>query len=128
MPNITALKQLKRVIENTPDDLLHMAAWGGDAACGTVRCAAGWAAVDPWFVKRGLHLRHGSNAPVFEDNWPDESLKTFFKLTYAQTEHLFAIHHPRGLPGHSVSARQVLNQIDRILDGKPTRHYRVNKP
>ena len=127
MPHITALRQLKRVIKNTPDDLLHMDKWAGTARCGTVRCAAGWAAVDPWFNEHGF-TAHPGGSPTYAGKWPFDSLRAFFRLTGAATDHLFAIDHP-GLPGgHAVSKRQILNQIDRIIAGEPTHHYRIRKP
>ena len=127
-PHITALRELKRVIENVPEDLLHMRWWQSRAECGTVRCAGGWAAVDPWFNKRGL-TANDSGAPRFRGEICDGALRPFFRLTVKATRDLFALYHPHpiALEGHAVSKRQVLNQIDRILAGQPTKPYRIYK-
>lgn len=49
MPNVEALEQLKRVVLDAPDDRFRMDSFDVPNACGTTRCAAGWAADDPWF-------------------------------------------------------------------------------
>jgi hypothetical protein len=43
------LRQLLRVVEAAPDERFNMIDFSLDVECGTAYCAAGWAALDPWF-------------------------------------------------------------------------------
>lgn len=53
-------KNAARVLEELPeherDKHWNMAWWGNQTACGTVACAAGHCALDPWFRERGLKM------------------------------------------------------------------------
>jgi hypothetical protein len=128
-PNITALRQLRRVVENAPDDLLHMRNYREMSSCGTARCAAGWAAVDPWFNSHGLQAATDGSPVIFGEWRGGISLLKFFRLSETQMRHLFMIDQDDELyeDPHSVSKRQVLNQIDRILRGEPTKPYRRSR-
>ena len=70
--NVLRLLNLRRVMLNTPVEAFNMMQWGHKCQvnsdglchkqgaphkapeCGTVGCAAGRCAVDPWFVRNGL--------------------------------------------------------------------------
>jgi hypothetical protein len=60
-------RQLRRVISSLPEheanEHIVMQNWIQKTACGTARCAAGWAGIDPWFKKQGFRL--------LETGWPD---------------------------------------------------------
>jgi hypothetical protein len=43
------LRQLLRVVEAAPDERFDMRDFHRETRCGTAYCAAGWAALDPWF-------------------------------------------------------------------------------
>lgn len=53
-------EQCLRVLETMPEhERLHhwsMAKWGIETECGTVACAAGHCALDPWFTNQGFVL------------------------------------------------------------------------
>lgn len=53
-------EQCLRVLENLPEHArLHhwnMGKWGIQTDCGTVACAAGHCALDPWFTNQGFAL------------------------------------------------------------------------
>src|SRR5437660_12210600 len=59
-------KQLIRVLKAlTPHQRKKhfiMSDWTKETSCGTARCAAGYAAVDPWFIRRGSQLAFDSQA------------------------------------------------------------------
>lgn len=60
---------------------------GGEADCGTVACACGWAAITPWFKQQGLSLDGGT--PTF-DGWHGLSAAAeFFGLDRYDAERLF---------------------------------------
>ena len=43
------LTQLRRVVVEAAPDRFDMRSFSADTPCGTAYCAAGWAAIDPWF-------------------------------------------------------------------------------
>lgn len=59
-------EQCLRVLESMPEHerLNHwnMARWGIKTECGTVACAAGHCALDPWFINQGLKLEFNLNS------------------------------------------------------------------
>lgn len=59
--------------------------------CGTAACACGWAAVDPWFRKRGFKLAFSyfNTCPDFQGVRADEAAKTFFDLHHGGFSELF---------------------------------------
>ena len=82
-------KQLIRVLKAlTPHQRKKhwiMSDWTKQTSCGTARCAAGYAAVDPWFTRRGFHLASGLNPLEGEDIGPRfgsadhwEAIRAFF--------------------------------------------------
>lgn len=63
---IKRVEQLERVLNDmTPHERkrhFDMSSWGYQNACGTVGCAAGQAAFDPWFRRRGFKLELNGGA------------------------------------------------------------------
>ena len=52
-----AFIQLKRVLAAVPRRNFDLRLWAlPRPGCGTTGCAAGWAALDPWFQERGFYL------------------------------------------------------------------------
>jgi hypothetical protein len=68
----------------TPDQF-DMETW--TSKCGTVCCAAGWAATLPEFVEKGFRLRDGS--PYYDGFWQWNAISKFFDLLPGYSEHLF---------------------------------------
>lgn len=71
------------------------------ANCGTVACAAGWAALDPWFTERGLVLRTDTRArlfshdevsatPAYKRSIGFNALRRFFNIDAKTSDYLFA--------------------------------------
>jgi len=56
--------------------------------CGTVACACGWAATDPWFQERGLYVSPFNEILYFPSEENNDSLKDF-----AAIAHFFEISH-----------------------------------
>ena len=111
-PNKAALRQLRRVVKAVPDDLLHMHSITSAALCGTAHCAIGWAAIDPWFIKKfETSIHYEWAAP--------------FNLSEKQADILFAGDACSGLPDHAITKAEVLANIDRILAGKRALVYKA---
>lgn len=117
MPNIEALKQLRRVVENAPDDLLHMRAITEESSCGTAHCALGWAEVDPWFQDNLPRIK--GEEEYFD--WAER----IFGLSGANANKLFAGNASHSTPAHAISKAAVLWNIDELLAGRPPRSYRA---
>ena len=117
MKNLKALKELHRVIKNAPEHLLHMHSFTHTAPCGTAHCAAGFAAIDKWFVDNGL------------DFWglSFDSLKQFFGLSAKQTNILFGGDLQEQDGDHAVTKKEVLDNITRLLNGKQPLKYKCLK-
>lgn len=92
------LEQVIRVLEELPTGKkFSLRRW---MTCGTIGCAVGWAAMDPWFRRRGLRLE--IHAPCPKDRfgrsqyWPSyrghhdfEAVSRFFGLDYLTSRELF---------------------------------------
>lgn len=126
------LRQLRRVIEAVPDDRLHMRTFCEEGECGTAYCAAGWAAVDPWFRENtdigdifgvdsdGTLFVICGYSCVFSD------LADLFGLTRTDADRLFGADlEPDVTAPHAVNKTEVLNNIDLLLAGEKTKPYRV---
>jgi hypothetical protein len=50
--NLEAFAELKRVADEMPRDRFDMQHYNSEDECGTTRCWAGWAALDPYFNER----------------------------------------------------------------------------
>lgn len=54
---VERLTRLAELVEKIPVEEFEMSAWFKTGpSCGTIGCAAGWAALDPWFQDQGLRL------------------------------------------------------------------------
>ena len=117
------LLQLRRVVLAAPESRFDM----NHFRCGTAMCAAGWAASDPWFTERGLHLAGEGDAVAIrfaEDSFDSFSaLEVFFLLSAQDTERLFAAEAISGTG--PITKEEVIENIDRILAGEPARTYRA---
>jgi hypothetical protein len=94
--------------------------WG----CGTIRCAGGWAAVDPEFMKQGLRWDMWESRIIVEERPILDgfgALGYFFGLDVLETSRLFG-------PGYRrVSREEVIANIDLILAGKLPVSYRAKR-
>lgn len=115
MANIERLTQLRRVVEAAPEHLLDMGSFKLTKDCGTAYCAAGWAAIDPWFVKQGLDL-----FAEVDGGDPFYHLADFFNLDTEDANNLFGADLARN---DNVSKEEVLANIDRLIAGQHTEPY-----
>ena len=131
----TMLTQLRRVVADTPDHLLHMRAFTEVAACGTARCAAGGAAIDPWFRE---HTRINEVLPAepYGDDWLVTTCSSYadwkalaecFRLSQCDADNLFAADLNVTADPHAVSKAEVLENIDRLLAGEPAFRYAATR-
>jgi len=113
--------QLRRIAVSIPDGLLNMAVVEQAAECGTARCLAGWATVDPWFVAQGITrvLRVGRQGRYID--WYE--LSAFFALAEYDTKTLFGAYLPRYMDPHAVSKAEVIANVDRAISGVVTVPY-----
>ena len=136
--NIEALIQLKRVLR---ESMAHTIVFQGKTVgfdmdtfcdineCGTAACAAGSAAMDPWFNARGFIMhtpRCVMDNPIpyveYDDYYGGVIQKTqvygfracerFFDISYLQCGWLFA---PRTYPAGPITQTQVIERIDELL-------------
>lgn len=122
------MKQLRRVVEAAPEDRFEMKNFCTESSCGTAYCAAGWAALDPWFQENTDILDIfdveviGSLAYVKEahDN-TFSRLQLMFGLSAVEADDLFGGELHRLSP--PVPKSFVLENIDSILAGDPTIPY-----
>lgn len=130
MPNIENLQQLRRVVNDAPDELLHMRAVVEKAGCGTARCAIGWAIIDPWFQ---ANTKINDILPA---NWSSTSLcakpsefhagvnltrvdqlAELFGISKESVNNLFALDLCQYEDPHAVSKAEVLDNIDLLIAG-----------
>ena len=131
MPKITpdrneSLRQLRRVVEAAPVQLFHMDAFTHKTSCGTAHCAAGWAAIDPWFKERGLRVTRYGDIQYLDFRpsrycYPFRPLELFFTLNKLDTSRLFGggLHR-----GEYVPKEKILKNIDCMLSGEKPLRYR----
>jgi hypothetical protein len=132
MANIENLKQLRRVVEAVPEGQFDMEWFGKKTDCGTVCCAAGWAALDPWFqantpINQALPI---DTRPVrerrdrdqdevfnidamFDGDAPIEKLARIFDLSDQDANNLF-----NGPTIEGVPKSDVIDNIDRLIRGE----------
>ena len=138
-----ALTNLRRVIEAVPDHLLHMETVMAKRDCGTVYCAGGWAALDPWFIKHGfvesvsnfdtpsgqapITARYSSlDGKLVSMGLQFTNAADFFQIPYRDACALFGGDViARSSNEHPVSKREVLDNIDRMLQGESPLRYRA---
>jgi hypothetical protein len=121
MTNEEALRQLHRVVEEAPDDRLHMRSFTETGPCGTAHCAADWAAIDPWFR---------ANMPLDEiirSSDPFARLAAAFGLSEKDAENLFGGDLAGYTDPHAVSKAEVFWNIDRLLAGQPALPYAATR-
>lgn len=112
---------LQRVLENLSEhDRIHhfcMTIWGAHTECGTVACAAGHAAMDPWFRKQGLRLVFIKRFGVFNDPKNPRgyvpNVHQFFG--YYGTDTILTNANPRSV---ETVIEEIKNYIIRLPDGK----------
>jgi hypothetical protein len=130
--NIKRLVQLRRVVEAAPEDRLHMRTWCESAACGTAYCAAGWAAIDPWFrehteIETIFNVWDSEDGEVMVHAVADRNvchdLAHFFGIDEDDANNLFAAFAHRGMDPHAISRAEVLGNIDALLEGGVTEPY-----
>lgn len=124
------LIQLRRVVLAIPDAGFDMQWWSN--TCGTTHCAAGWAALDPWFLAHtaiGNYLAPYSASPtgttmVLSTSLdPLPGLARVFGLTEAEATRLLVAR-----AGQPVSRRAVVAQIDALLAGRAIGLYAREEP
>jgi hypothetical protein len=124
MANLECLRQLRRVVEAAPEDRFDMGTLCDRGRCGTVHCAAGWAAVDPWFRE---HTELGRFFDVDRDGMfryrgrPAKVLERVFGLDEEDVERLFFD------ADDDTTRAQVLASIDHMLAGLPAPTYPGNE-
>jgi hypothetical protein len=106
--NIEAFENLNRVILDAPLDRFDMAYFSEETACGTSHCAAGWAAVDPWFQENTPILK--GFTPRGEDLMDsDEALRETFGISEEVSDSIFY--------ACNDTKEEVLARIDGIIAG-----------
>lgn len=115
---VERLLQVVRVLRELPKGKrFDLGRW---YKCGSTACACGWAASDPWFRRRGLHLRkyleedflgeHNTHGPVFQEYTEFTAIDQFFGLSSDETEFLFNEEaYKRG------SRRDVIRRIEKFV-------------
>jgi hypothetical protein len=124
--NTEALQQLRRVVQDAPDDLFHMRALVEESACGTARCAIGWAAVDPWFqanTRLPGWIPSSYAGAIFPTGRVWDALDAIFGISCSDTSNLFAGDLPMSAGKHAVSKTEVLWNIDELLAGRNALPY-----
>lgn len=126
--NRDALLNLARVVRDAPEDQFHMQAVVARAPCGTVRCALGWAIIDPWFGENTrlnelfpLDYDH-SSMYYFSDNL---TLEAVFGIGYEDASNLFGANLQQHQHGHLVTKEEVLWNIAELLAGRSALPYRA---
>ncbi len=127
MPDIELLRQLRRVVDAAPDDLFHMRAFCETAGCGTARCAAGWAAIDPWFLANTWISQiidvDNEGFVTSIDGFAFSKLAKLFDIPQHDTDNLVGGQLKPSHPPHAVTKRDVIANIDALIGGLETRPY-----
>jgi len=122
------LRELRRVVEQAPEERFRMANFKKRVSCGTARCAAGWAALDPFFISQGLHWGFAikgrrDHTIKFGDHYDLPALEAFFDLDEDDNENLFTEgDYDEDING-PVPKEMVIANIDRLLKGEITNPY-----
>lgn len=91
--NLEAIARLVVLLEKTPDENFNIGSW----TCGTVHCAAGLAACDPWFNAQGFRLDEDGDVVLKQPNinygyslhhW--QAVTAIFNIGYQEAEWLFS--------------------------------------
>jgi hypothetical protein len=131
-PNIERLRQTARVLhqvkrEEKPFSLdtwvnsleefdFFIASGDLQHECGTVCCAIGWAAQDPWHNAEGLYLLDAPSAfrvPVFNRSRSWEALRNYFGIPIEDTKFLFCHEKYRSRGATKIST--VIRRLERYI-------------
>jgi hypothetical protein len=148
MPHEERLRQLDRVVAEARDDRLHMNRFCDPAAaCGTAFCAAGLAAIDPWFraetpigetfrvveTPAGPILHYvADDGTVYDDPHALDSdpgfrferrLAALFGITPRDANRLFGLGLDLKADPHAVTKAAVRDNIRLLLEGEHARAY-----
>lgn len=111
--NVEALERLANVVlPQVPDENFDLKGW----ECGTVKCAVGWACVDPWFNDQGLYFKPDYDEdliPVYKDKTNWKAIKEFFNIDLDTSLYLFSEDTYKTSP----SKQDVINRINEVLSG-----------
>lgn len=67
-----AIRVMSDMTAERIENEFNMSTWGEKTACGTVACAAGWCAMDPWFNERGLMMAEIERTDSYSgETWVD---------------------------------------------------------
>ncbi len=133
--NEQAMRELRRVVEAAPEDRLHMRSFCETAACGTARCAAGWAAIDSWFRENtqiNKYLVVCNEGTVYATGCVGDDgvwrgtiagLATIFDIDREDARYLFGGDLDIGAAEHAVTKDEVLWNIDEMLAGREALPY-----
>lgn len=120
MPNIEALRQLRRVVENAAEEQFDMGSYQNE--CGTTRCAAGHAAFDPWHQQ---NTRINEVLPIIDTPHGKElecglgifeGLEEIYGIDESDAGRLF-------YPDSTLSRAEVIASIDSIIAGNGAIDY-----
>jgi hypothetical protein len=123
---IKRLRRLKSLLSRTNhykglpklnEKNFNMGCWKEETECGTVMCAAGYAAHDPWFNERGLIMKDDSY-PFHKDSGKEgiSALAEFFGISYEQSCELFSLSSTRYCHMDNISIELVIDTINEIIN------------
>jgi hypothetical protein len=115
---IDRLQHLITVLQNVPLERFDISNWRVGGACGTVCCAAGWAALDPQFNEQGLVMPGTRPLLILEDETLDgfDALQVFFELTSEQVLYVFcAYSYAPPHEQHNVKPADVIARIRALI-------------
>jgi hypothetical protein len=132
MPNLEALRQLRRVVEAAPDKLFRMRSVVEPTPCGTARCALGWCLVDPWFLANTPLGRFADwKSRYMRDDegrgGPADVLYETFGLDRGDAGVLFGVTLTASFSAGAVAKAEVLANIDRVLAGERAVPYAATR-
>lgn len=118
MANLEALRQLARVLAAVNPDQFDMTEWSSERDCGTIACAAGWAAHDPWFNARGLTAEEGTL------HWKDPDARSQPETDFYAIQAVMGLEHdaayalfmPTQYPGDSWGSEALAAVRERVAD------------
>ena len=112
------LLQVVRVLRELPTSKeLSLGRW---YTCGTIACAIGWSAADPWFKRLGFQLlkvrwcQPNTHRPAFKEYRDFAAVYAFFGLGADDAIHLFTAEGYR----HGTS-RNVIRRIEKYVRDNP---------
>lgn len=127
--NTERLLQLRRVLDEAPEERFHMRTWSEAADCGSAYCLAGFMAIDPWFRRETevgnvfILNKHNCLLNVESTDIPFRFLAGVFAIAESDSENLFGYGIPLHADPHCVTRAEVRANIDRILAGRPAEIY-----